>query len=62
MARSESSVAASVSRSTIALIIEWLNALRLAGRSSVSRRTSLSRDAVTEPSASTSVTVESANP
>jgi hypothetical protein len=62
MARSESSDAASVKRSTKASIIEWLSALRLDGRSSVSRRTSPSRDAVTDPSASTSVTVESAYP
>jgi hypothetical protein len=62
MARSDSSVAASVNRSTKVSIIEWLNALRLDGRSSVSRRTSPSRDAATEPSASTSVTVDSANP
>ena len=39
MARSESSVAASVSTSTNASIIGWLNELRRDGRSSVSRRT-----------------------
>src|SRR6478672_4867153 len=59
MARSESSEAASVRRATRASVIEWLSAFRLDGRSSVSRRTSPSRAAVTAPM---SVTVESAHP
>ena len=51
MARNESSAAASVSASTSASTIEWLNELRRAGRSSVSRRIAPSRCAVTAPSA-----------
>ena len=43
MARSDSSVAASVSASTSASTIEWLNELRRDGRSSVSRRIAPSR-------------------
>jgi hypothetical protein len=57
MARSESSVAAAVNASTNASIIGWFSELRRDGRSSVTRRTSPSRDVVTAPS---SVTVESA--
>jgi hypothetical protein len=62
MARSESSVAAPVSVATNASTIEWLNELRLDGRSSVTRRTGPSRVVVTAPSSAASVTVESANP
>ena len=51
MARSESSVAASVNAATNASIMFWLNELRRDGRSSVSRSTAPSRLEVSEPSA-----------
>ena len=48
IARNESSAAASVNASTSSSTIEWLNELRRAGRSSVSRRIAPSRCAVTD--------------